>query len=47
MFSLTVQCGPGISHSVELLGYWVGKKVKVKCTLVQALKLCAGLKAHR
>ena len=47
MFSLMVECGPGITDSVELLNYWVGKKVKVTYTLVQALKICTGRKAHR
>ena len=35
------------THVPCTLMYYMYKKVKVKCTLVQALRLCTGRTAHR
>jgi len=38
---------PRVSARVSVLAYNMYPKVKVKCILVQALRLCTGRTAHR
>ena len=54
-FRLVAQCLNQLRYRVPHIYIWwiikffifKGKKVKVKCTLVQALRLCTGRTAHR
>jgi hypothetical protein len=48
--NLTVQChqlGKKVLGHIGLQSYRCSVKVKVNCTLVQALRLCTGRTAHR